>query len=204
MYVCFFFFFICSITIIIFYRIPRSVQFSRLLEKNQEKHVRSARKNSSESLNQLSNNHDKAFFSRSPPTTTMTMPCRYYHSPVTTLLIAVLLVHVTGSAAHGYDVFLGGSCNPTTWRKDVAIPYLQDAGVSFYNPVSKPCTLCAAAPSPPVPSFLDIGKSITMESKLPLSGIMYYAVFAVHVFNRDPNTVRLSVGTMGATRGGGG
>lgn len=64
--------------------IPRSVQFSRLLEKDQEKHIRGIKKNS-----------------RSP---------------------------------HNYDVFLGGSCNPTTWRKDLAIPYLQDAGVSFYNP----------------------------------------------------------------------
>ena len=32
------------------------------------------------------------------------------------------------------QVFLGGSCNPTTWRKDVAIPSLTKAGVSFYNP----------------------------------------------------------------------
>ncbi|XP_022176684.1 uncharacterized protein LOC111038066 isoform X2 [Myzus persicae] len=64
--------------------IPRSVQFSRLLEKDQEKHIRGIKKNS--------------------------------------------------RSAHSYDVFLGGSCNPTTWRKDLAIPYLQDAGVSFYNP----------------------------------------------------------------------
>ncbi|KAL4130772.1 hypothetical protein QTP88_008161 [Uroleucon formosanum] len=64
--------------------IPRSVQFSRLLEKDQEKHIRGIKKNS-----------------RGP---------------------------------HSYDVFLGGSCNPTTWRQDLAIPYLQDAGVSFYNP----------------------------------------------------------------------
>lgn len=31
-------------------------------------------------------------------------------------------------------VFLGGSCNPTTWRKDVAIPILEAAAVSYYNP----------------------------------------------------------------------
>lgn len=36
------------------------------------------------------------------------------------------------------EVFLGGSCNPTTWRADVAIPTLKDLGISFYNPVS--CT----------------------------------------------------------------
>ncbi|XP_065358274.1 uncharacterized protein raw isoform X3 [Calliphora vicina] len=32
------------------------------------------------------------------------------------------------------EVFLGGSCNPTTWRADVAIPALQELGISFYNP----------------------------------------------------------------------
>ncbi|KAH8273991.1 hypothetical protein KR044_007260, partial [Drosophila immigrans] len=32
------------------------------------------------------------------------------------------------------EVFLGGSCNPTTWRADVAIPTLKDLGISFYNP----------------------------------------------------------------------
>lgn len=34
----------------------------------------------------------------------------------------------------GKNVFLGGSCNPTTWRKDEAVPMLTAAGVSFYNP----------------------------------------------------------------------
>lgn len=33
------------------------------------------------------------------------------------------------------EVFLGGSCNPTTWRADVAIPALTQLGISFYNPV---------------------------------------------------------------------
>ncbi|UJR35506.1 hypothetical protein I4U23_028260 [Adineta vaga] len=32
------------------------------------------------------------------------------------------------------QVFLGGSCNPTTWRHDQAIPYFQSRSVSFYNP----------------------------------------------------------------------
>ena len=35
---------------------------------------------------------------------------------------------------HNYQVFLGGSCNPTTWRHDQAIPYFQSRSVSFYNP----------------------------------------------------------------------
>lgn len=33
------------------------------------------------------------------------------------------------------EVFLGGSCNPTTWRADVAIPALDKFGITFYNPV---------------------------------------------------------------------
>ncbi|XKL67292.1 hypothetical protein PGB90_002783 [Kerria lacca] len=32
------------------------------------------------------------------------------------------------------EVFLGGSCNPTTWRRDVAIPILEKCDISFYNP----------------------------------------------------------------------
>lgn len=40
---------------------------------------------------------------------------------------------------HGRDptkaqVFLGGSCNPTTWRRDIAIPMLEAAGVAYFNP----------------------------------------------------------------------
>ena len=31
-------------------------------------------------------------------------------------------------------VFLGGSCNPTTWRRDIAIPALESANVPYYNP----------------------------------------------------------------------
>jgi hypothetical protein len=34
----------------------------------------------------------------------------------------------------GESVFLGGSCNPTTWRKDVAIPAFHEAQIEFYNP----------------------------------------------------------------------
>ena len=35
------------------------------------------------------------------------------------------------------EVFLGGACDPTTWRFDVAMPILEAAGVSFYNPQVK-------------------------------------------------------------------
>ncbi|KAM7535938.1 hypothetical protein Aperf_G00000103314 [Anoplocephala perfoliata] len=31
-------------------------------------------------------------------------------------------------------VFLGGACNPTTWRKDVAIPFLEKNQIPYYNP----------------------------------------------------------------------
>eukprot|EP00002_Diphylleia_rotans_P007835 TRINITY_DN1750_c0_g1_i1.p1 TRINITY_DN1750_c0_g1~~TRINITY_DN1750_c0_g1_i1.p1 ORF type:complete len:592 (-),score=147.34 TRINITY_DN1750_c0_g1_i1:218-1993(-) len=31
-------------------------------------------------------------------------------------------------------VFLGGSCNPTTWRKDIVMPILEQNRVLFYNP----------------------------------------------------------------------
>eukprot|EP01137_Pigoraptor_chileana_P032528 Opistho-2@22041 len=33
-----------------------------------------------------------------------------------------------------FEVFLGGSCNPTTWRRDYAIPILQKSHLTFYNP----------------------------------------------------------------------
>lgn len=32
------------------------------------------------------------------------------------------------------DVFLGGSCNPTTWRTVKAIPFLEKYSISYYNP----------------------------------------------------------------------
>jgi len=31
-------------------------------------------------------------------------------------------------------VFLGGACNPTSWRKDIAMPVLEANGITFYNP----------------------------------------------------------------------
>ncbi|CAG0913519.1 unnamed protein product [Notodromas monacha] len=33
-----------------------------------------------------------------------------------------------------YDVFLGGSCNPTTWRQEIAIPFMEERDIHFYNP----------------------------------------------------------------------
>ena len=38
-------------------------------------------------------------------------------------------------------VFLGGSCNPTKWRAEIAIPYFKQHGITFYNPVRNVHTL---------------------------------------------------------------
>jgi hypothetical protein len=32
------------------------------------------------------------------------------------------------------QVFLGGACGTTTWRRDIAIPALEAAGVTYHNP----------------------------------------------------------------------
>ncbi|KAG7212203.1 hypothetical protein KM043_012541 [Ampulex compressa] len=42
--------------------------------------------------------------------------------------------HKIGSKSMAYEVFLGGSCNPTTWRSEIAIPTLQSLGITYYNP----------------------------------------------------------------------
>jgi len=38
------------------------------------------------------------------------------------------------STEHIYDVFLGGSCNPTVWRFEIAMPFCDQYGISYYNP----------------------------------------------------------------------
>jgi raw len=32
------------------------------------------------------------------------------------------------------DVFLGGTCSASTWRQDLAIPRLDQEGITYYNP----------------------------------------------------------------------
>ena len=32
------------------------------------------------------------------------------------------------------QVFLGGVCGTTTWRKDMAIPILDDRNIKYFNP----------------------------------------------------------------------
>jgi hypothetical protein len=38
------------------------------------------------------------------------------------------------STASAVDVFLAGSCNPTTWRRDTAMPMFEQAQIRYYNP----------------------------------------------------------------------
>lgn len=35
------------------------------------------------------------------------------------------------------QVFLGGACDPTTWRDDTAVPMLEQAGIAYHNPQVK-------------------------------------------------------------------
>ena len=46
-----------------------------------------------------------------------------------------LMMEPVGSPFPGAcNVFLGGSCNPTTWRVDLAVPFCDEHGISLYNP----------------------------------------------------------------------
>lgn len=76
-----------------------------------------------------SSNGDNGSAAKPPRTTTSTIP--------EDNALAASLPNGSASAAIATapEVFLGGSCNPTTWRADVAIPALDKLGISFYNPV---------------------------------------------------------------------
>lgn len=50
--------------------------------------------------------------------------------------VVTMLLLFLECAVSNCEVFLGGSCNPTTWRTDTAIPELKKQGITFYNPVS--------------------------------------------------------------------
>lgn len=50
------------------------------------------------------------------------------------IILFVRSVSMQAKRAIGKQVFLGGSCNPTTWRKDTAVPALEKAGITFFNP----------------------------------------------------------------------
>ena len=60
-------------------------------------------------------------------------------SPSLQLLSPSLLTNLlSGERQCELDLFLGGSCNPTTWRKDTAIPLCEEWGISYYNPQVEP------------------------------------------------------------------
>jgi len=44
------------------------------------------------------------------------------------------LADVAGRRPFVNQVFLGGACDPTTWRQDLAIPILKGDGCAFFNP----------------------------------------------------------------------
>ncbi|XP_071802208.1 uncharacterized protein [Asterias amurensis] len=58
--------------------------------------------------------------------TPVTADPRYNHTGPT--------LHSQTASMPPFKVFLGGSCNPTTWRKDIAIPHLNKVNLSYYNP----------------------------------------------------------------------
>lgn len=58
---------------------------------------------------------------------------------VSASLSSIIYLSINHLERMAYEVFLGGSCNPTTWRSDIAIPTLQNLGITYYNPVS--CSL---------------------------------------------------------------
>jgi len=76
-------------------------------------------------LRRYYNNHDK------DPATVLSLPVQVSKVPEKRKKGELRTQRSTTSA---YDVFLGGSCNPTTWRMDVAIPHFKGQGITFYNP----------------------------------------------------------------------
>lgn len=38
------------------------------------------------------------------------------------------------SSRETYDVFLGGSCGTTVWRRQSVIPFLKKRGITYYDP----------------------------------------------------------------------
>jgi len=76
-------------------------------------------------LRRYYNNHDK------DPNTVLSLPQQVSKVPERRKKGELRTQRSTTSA---YDVFLGGSCNPTTWRQDIAIPHFKSQEITFYNP----------------------------------------------------------------------
>ncbi|XP_060079047.1 uncharacterized protein LOC132558496 [Ylistrum balloti] len=60
----------------------------------------------------------------------------YLRKPVTPQPRSMYRERSTSSPCKRWQhrVFLGGSCNPTSWRQDTAIPFFKQHGITFYNP----------------------------------------------------------------------
>lgn len=56
---------------------------------------------------------------------------------ISTISAAGLPIHPS-NASMPAQVFLGGACGETTWRTDLAIPLLERAGISYFNPQLAP------------------------------------------------------------------
>jgi len=65
------------------------------------------------------------------PTAVLSLPCQISKVPEKRKKGELRTQRSTTSA---YDIFLGGSCNPTTWRQDQAIPHFKGKDITFYNP----------------------------------------------------------------------
>jgi hypothetical protein len=96
--------------------------------------------NNNNNNNNNSKNNDQQH-SPAPSKPSSATPSRQSRHPSTgdaSILITANGAHIDTSEVKQLlpcsDVFLGGSCNPTVWRKEIAVPLLTEAGVSFYNP----------------------------------------------------------------------
>jgi hypothetical protein len=56
---------------------------------------------------------------------------------LSTISAAGLPIHLN-NASMPAQIFLGGACGDTTWRTDIAIPLLERAGISYFNPQLPP------------------------------------------------------------------
>merc|ERR1711998_279686 len=57
--------------------------------------------------------------------------------PPSCAAIARMAISPKGDSADSpvdFEVFLGGSCGSHMWRRDTAIPVLEESGISYYNP----------------------------------------------------------------------
>ena len=50
------------------------------------------------------------------------------------LVIFTIPCFIRGEKETPKQVFLGGSCDPTTWRKDTVIPQLESKRITYFNP----------------------------------------------------------------------